>query len=205
MLSHLPGAMNQYYVYSVNKMRTRNFKKTRKPHKMIFVVCEGDTEQAYVEMLKRYYRLPITVKTKVSGNRINSKLLNQYIAELGLDKEYECIVFLMYDGDVKAVVDRLNSLKGTLILSTPCIEYWFLIHSLNHVGYIESKEVVRKLIASNSVWAGYTKGRLTENQVTHLVKNRIIACERGRKLMWPYNPSSNLHMFIDTLEREKNS
>ena len=99
---------------------------------MIFVVCEGDTEQAYVEMLKRYYRLPITVKTKVSGNRINSKLLNQYIAELGLDKEYECIVFLMYDGDVKAVVDRLNSLKGTLILSTPCIEYWFLIHSLNH-------------------------------------------------------------------------
>lgn len=186
-------------------MRTRNFKKTRKPHKMIFVVCEGDTEQAYVEMLKRFYRLPITIKTKVSGNRINNKLLNQYIAELGLDKEYECRVFLMYDGDVKAVVDKLNTLKGTLILSTPCIEYWFLIHSLNHTGYVESKDMVRKLVAADDVWSCYTKGRLSENQAAHLIKNRGIACERGRKLIWPDNPSTNLHLFIDILEKEKKS
>lgn len=186
-------------------MRTRNFKKSRKPRKVILVICEGDTEQAYVDMLKRYYRLPITVKTKVSGNRINSKLLAQYVAELGLDRETLYEVCFMYDGDVEAVVDRLNNLKGTVILSTPCIEYWFLIHTINHCGHIESRDVVKKLTVSDKIWLGYVKGRLTENQAAHLIKYRHIACERGRKLLWPTNPSSNLYLFIDLLEKEKKS
>lgn len=57
-------------------MRERRFKKSRQPKKVFLVVCEGETEEEYVNMLKRHYRLPIAIKTKVSGNAVNLRLIN---------------------------------------------------------------------------------------------------------------------------------
>lgn len=55
-------------------MRERRYKKARKPRKVFLVVCEGETEEDYVNILKRHYRLPITIKTKVSGNAVSIRL-----------------------------------------------------------------------------------------------------------------------------------
>ena len=63
-------------------MRERRFKKARQPKKVFLVVCEGETEEEYVNMLKRHYRLPISIKTKVSGNAVNPRLVNQYMRYL---------------------------------------------------------------------------------------------------------------------------
>ena len=45
------------------------------PH--IWVFCEGETEEEYVNFLKREYRLPIEIITKVAGNKINSRYINE--------------------------------------------------------------------------------------------------------------------------------
>ena len=109
-------------------MRKRQVTKKKTPHKVFLVICEGETEKTYIETLKRHYRLPIVIKTRVSGTKINQRLVSQYIAELGIDKGDQCHVFFVYDADVDEIVEKLKQLNGTLILSNPCIELWYLLH-----------------------------------------------------------------------------
>jgi hypothetical protein len=38
---------------------------------IILVLCEGETEECYINMLKQQYRLPIKVISKVVGQNID--------------------------------------------------------------------------------------------------------------------------------------
>ena len=68
-------------------MRKRKISKKKEPRTVFLVICEGETEREYVEILKLWYRLPVVIKTRVSGNKINQRLVDQYIQELGLHKD----------------------------------------------------------------------------------------------------------------------
>lgn len=183
-------------------MRERRFKKTRKPHKVFLVVCEGETEEEYVNLLKRHYRLPITIKTKVSGNTVSARLINQYIKELGLTKNDDCRVFFIYDADVDCIVDKLMNLPGTTILSNPSIELWYLLHSKDYRRYIQPDSIIKELTSSHFVWNPYMKGQLTMEQQRHLLANKDAASLKAEKMGWPANPSSNMYDFIRALEAE---
>lgn len=184
-------------------MRERRFRKARPSHKVFLVICEGETEAAYVEMLKQHYRLPITVKTKISGNAITARLVREYIRELGIGNNDECRVFYIYDADVECIVDRLRSMSGDLVLSNPCIELWFMLHSVNYKRSESARSVVRQLCSCHSVWKSYGKGTLTAEQKNHLLASLSEALTRASALHWPENPSSNIHIFIEALEAEK--
>lgn len=184
-------------------MRTRRFKKSRVPHKVFLVICEGETEAAYIGMLKKFYRVPITIRTKISGNAITARLVKQYMTELGIGDEDECRVFYVYDADVACVVERLQSLTGTLILSNPCIELWFILHSSSSRRSMTSQEAVRQLKSCHPVWRNYGKGSLTVEQQKHLSAHSGEAMTRAASLKWPENPSSNLREFLKALELEK--
>ena len=80
-------------------MRKRKNKQSRLPRKLFLVVCEGETEEKYVELLRAYFRLPIAIKTKVSGNAVNQRLVKQYLKELGEEDYGESKVFFIYDAD----------------------------------------------------------------------------------------------------------
>lgn len=183
-------------------MRERRFKKSKKPKKVFLVVCEGETEEEYVNMLKRHYRLPIAIKTKVSGNIVNTRLVNQYIKELSLDKDDCCEVFYIYDADIESVVSRLLKMPGKAILSNPTIELWYLLHSKDFCRYIESGAVIKQLADSHSVWKAYSKGFLTSDQKSFLLNHQKKASKRSEKMNWPSNPSSNMYEFIGALESE---
>lgn len=183
-------------------MRERRFRKARQPKKIFLVVCEGETEEAYVNMLKRYYRLPIAIKTKVSGNAVNARLINQYMKELGLGKEDECCVFYIYDADVDCMVERLLKFPGLTILSNPSIELWYLLHYRDNRRFIAPESIVKELSAIHKVWNSYAKGRLSLEQQEFLLSNQDLACRRAEKMDWPINPSSNMHLFIKALEDE---
>ncbi len=60
-------------------MRKRKISKKKEPRTVFLVICEGETEREYVEILKLWYRLPVVIKTRVSGNKINQRLVDQYI------------------------------------------------------------------------------------------------------------------------------
>lgn len=183
-------------------MRIRKYKKPRNAHRVMLVVCEGDTEEAYINLLKRHYRLPITIKTKVTGNAINSRLVSQYVKELGVDPE-ECEVFYIYDADVKPVLDKIMSLDGTAIISNPCIELWFVLHSIPLSRTMTTEAILRELFTSCPLWKSYAKGVFSNDQRQHLLDNMPVAASRAKKLRWPENPSSNINDFIGVLENEK--
>lgn len=185
-------------------MRERKLKKIYTPRRVFLVVCEGETEREYVEALKRRFRLPVAIKTKVSGNQINARLIKEYVRELGLLSKDEYHVFYIYDSDVKSIVDKLRQLEGTLILSNPCIELWFMLHSSEHNRATTSDEMVRRLKQSHSAWAHYSKGYLSNDQLNLLFGHVDEAATRARLLDWPENPSTNAYKLIDALNEAKN-
>ncbi|MDE5876815.1 MAG: RloB family protein [Muribaculaceae bacterium] len=186
-------------------MRERRFKKKRIPRCVFLVVCEGETEKTYVEALKHYYRLPITIKTKVSGNKINSRLVNQYIKELDLTDNDEYKVFYIYDADIEHIVEKLKSLQGSMILSNPCIELWYILHYKSHTSHLLSDNAVRLLTSCHTIWKAYTKGSLSNEQSNGLIHGCKDAIIRSKKLSWPDNPSTNMYLLIEALEKCKTS
>lgn len=184
-------------------MRQRVSKKSRKSKPVVLVICEGETEREYIDVLRRYFRLPITIVTKVSGNRINKRLVDQYIKDLGVGDKSECQVFFVYDADVASVVDKLRAMDGALLLSDPCIELWFLLHMRDYRKPIDAANVVKTLMGSHTDWRVYTKGCLTSAQSRALIGRMELACSRGCSLQG--NPSSDLHRFIAVLQNLKDS
>lgn len=185
-------------------MRNRINKTIRIPRKLILVICEGETEKSYVELLKRHYRLPVTIKTKVSGNQINNRLVKEYLNEAGVGHGDDYKIFYVYDSDIDIIVNRLRKLEGNLILTNPCMELWFLLHMEHRQRESSSDEVLRRLRQTHAAWQSYIKGCLTTAQSDVLLANTDIAVERAKTLNWPDNPSSNIFAFIETLEEAKN-
>jgi len=67
----------------------------RKINPTYFVFCEGKTEEAYSKFLRQKYRLPIEIKTKVTGQEISDKFITNYLkgkVTTDFDK-----IYLMYD------------------------------------------------------------------------------------------------------------
>lgn len=184
-------------------MRKREFARKRVPKAVFLVICEGETERDYVEMLKVHYRLPIAVRTKISGTKVNQRVVNQYKHDLGLEKGDSCRVFFIYDADVIHIVDKLRQLDGTVILSNPCIELWFMLHVRDYRKAPTSDNIVKELMAADRIWANYQKGRLNDDQSKYLLTNQSQAVGRALQLEWPSCPSSNLHEFIAAMENVK--
>lgn len=181
-------------------MRERRFKKERRPRRVFLVVCEGETEKTYAEALRHFFRVPVTIKTKVSGNAINARLINQYLKELNLTKDDDYTVFYIYDCDVECIIDKLHRLPGEKILTNPCFELWYMLHSRDHARVVQSDTVVKSLVESHSVWDRYAKGRLSPEQTDYLMAHRHEASARAKRLSWPGNPSSNVYALIEALE-----
>ncbi len=183
-------------------MRTRKYSKTRHPHKVFLVICEGESKETYIDMLRQHYKVPVTIKTKVSGNTISERLVRQYVKELDLnDGSFE--IFYVYDADVEEVVERLYRLPGTLILSNPCIELWYLLHMQDWNKYISSDSILEKLRKSSGLWKSYIKGYLTEGQKNCLLSHSTEAISRAMTHKANSNPSSTMYKFLQILEGER--
>lgn len=184
-------------------MRDRKFKKSRAVNKIFLVICEGETEETYVRLLRQHYRLPIEIKTRVSGNAINRRLVSQYVVELGLPKSVHCEIFYIYDGDIPAIAQRISQLPGNAVLTNPCIEFWYLLHIRDHKSALSSEAMVRTLKSSDPTWQPYVKGTLSAKQSQLLIESMPCAVQRARMCVSGQNPSTDINIFIDALEMEK--
>lgn len=168
------------------------------PHFWVF--CEGETEEAYVCFLRSKYRIPIEIVPKVVGNKITQRFIESYKqGKPTHDKDKD---FLMYDADVPKVLEKLKSIKSTvLIVSNPSIELWFLLHYKNHTANITANKCIREL--SNRNRNTYKKGIIDQQLEIKLSANYTKASERAKKLTLFNNPSSNINSFIEELENVK--
>ena len=178
--------------------RERKF-KPRVMTTAFLVFCEGQTEEAYLNMLRQNYRLPIKIIAKTTGQKISQNTIHRNKNKYGgLAK-----VFLMYDGDVEEILEKLQSFNETLLISCPCIELWFYSHyNVPDDTPITSKKCVEKL-KSIHCWNNYEKATLSPIQADELWKKRLEAVSNMERCKDNKNNYSMIDEFIKILEKEK--
>jgi len=181
-------------------MSKRHKPKGKRIKPQIWVFCEGKTEQAYVAHLRAKFRIPIEIVTKISGANISAHTIIK--CKQGKPQHLKDKDFLMYDADVQTVLERMSVIPNvTLLLSNPAIELWFLLHYKNQTAAISSEDCIREL--SNRNRMPYIKGQLDNKLRGKLDDECLQACSRAKSLHKTNNPSSNVYIFIETLESIK--
>ena len=161
-----------------------------------FVFCEGDTEVAYIEMLRSFYRLPIHIIAKKTLLNITPSLVERSKSAYVQTKNDR--TYLMYDLDVPSMLERLLKVEGaTLLCSNPCFEFWLLLHYADQRAELSSNECVKRL---TTCIRQYKKGELRTGDRLYLLSSQKDATDRSKKLKEYYNPSSTVYRLIDDLE-----
>jgi hypothetical protein len=179
----------------------RNHRKSKgkeiKP--TFFIFCEGESEDAYVSHLRSYYRIPIVIDSKVSGNGITQKYINNTLKHKPTHEKDKC--FLLYDIDVPEMLERLKSINdSTLIASNPCFELWYVLHYCNQISQINTNDCHNKLRTNCSE---YKKGKIPEKLKVKLIESVSKAIERAKKYSLYGNPSTNAYLLIEELNKAK--
>jgi hypothetical protein len=93
-------------------MAGRRINKIRKTRPVYFVFCEGETENAYINLLRSHFRFPIEIKSKVIGTSITRAKIKRM-----LDGNIDWIkdkVFLIYDSDIESINTKLGQIEFAL-------------------------------------------------------------------------------------------
>lgn len=128
---------------------------TREPLKRIFVLCEGQTEQAYFTNFKsRRTNIDVRVaKAKKTDPLSIISEAKRIISEKQLDvknkiDEVWCVVDIDVAQDNQYVANLMKQAEKNLsnvVISNPCFEVWFLLHFEKLNNSISVKQILRKL------------------------------------------------------------
>lgn len=126
----------------------------KKMNPTFFVFCEGKTEAAYVDLLRRSFRVPVEIIARVSDSNISQPYIDRCKRDRFTTSEDK--TFLMFDLDVPGMLERLRKIKeAVLLLSNPSIEYWFLLHYKDTNKELSSAECLSML---KGIDTDYQKG-----------------------------------------------
>ncbi|MDR0560476.1 MAG: RloB family protein [Prevotellaceae bacterium] len=180
-------------------MRKGRQSKGKEIRPTFFVFCEGETEETYVKFLRSQYRVPVEIDAKIAGNRITAKYISNYKQQkITHPKD---TTFLIYDCDVQVIVDKLQKInKVNLLLSNPCFELWYLLHFQEQKAELTTDECVKKL---STHIPNYVKGSFDKILETKIIKNKETAIVRARKIVELKNPSTNVYVFVEELDKIK--
>lgn len=180
--------------------KRRNNSPKRKTNPLYVVFCEGDTEETYAIYLRGKYRIPIEIKTKVTGQSITDKFIFNHLKEIRkgvsskLDKCY-----LMYDLDSPEFSVKLGKITKAIVLgSNPCFELWYLLHYCNQTAYLTSDKCKQELKKYN---ATYDKGKINQQLKVRLECDLNKAISRAKELVELKNPSSAIYKFAEEIIR----
>jgi hypothetical protein len=181
-------------------MSKRNRPKGKRINPTYWIFCEGQTEVAYISFLRSKYRLPIEINSKIGGLDINESFIQK--SKQGKPVDIKDKDFLMYDGDTPEIIKQLQKIStATMIVSNPSIELWFLYHYKDQKAILKSSDCTKEL--SNRNRKEYKKGVIDDKLMVKLNENCKKACERAKNSNHYKNPSSNLHILIEELEKIK--
>lgn len=183
-------------------MSRRKQMPARKMKPVFLVFCEGQSEAVYIEFLKQTFRSPIKVITDIVGTNISQSLVTRKTKEIKLSPHGPVSVFLMYDMDVEHINKKIEDCKCGKILSNPCFEVWYLLHSKKLTVRLESNECIKKLKESSHVWTSYEKGKLTDSQKNFLASNIGTATASAKQLREDENPYTNVYQLVDALSKQ---
>lgn len=198
---------------------------TRKQKSNILIVCEGTTEEKYLNALKSVYRLP-TVKIEVKNAEGGSaqeiidiaKRAVTYEKKKGKDTQFEEI-YCVFDNDNKnmntEIFPAVNSMykEGfNPIYSNMCFEMWLGMHFEDFPikKYNNPSDVENKLKYFDSTF------HKTKYRIENYTSNISTAVDKSNTLIsknfdYPktitelsINPYTNMAKLIERFEQEKN-
>jgi hypothetical protein len=175
--------------------------RVQRPSRVIrptfFVFCEGESEEAYISYIRQKYRVPIEIRTKVAKNSINPAYVNRILRPI--PKHEKDKLFLLYDLDVPDMLARLQSIGNAILLvSNPCLELWYILHTCNHAAEATSDQCLAQLVRISR--ETYRKGRICDRLRHELDTGENLARQRAKKLELYGNPSTSVYRLIDIIQ-----
>ena len=170
--------------------------------KITLVICEGETEVCYINLLKTWYKSPIRIVSHIEGTKITPSLVEKRTKELKISQWDKVHTFLMYDMDVQAINEKLHKCKAEMLLSNPCFEIWLLLHAKDQKAAIETDALIKELKKSAPVWKNYSKSAFTDTQKAFLNNNTDVAVTRAKELREFQNPSTGIYKLIELLSSD---
>ena len=171
----------------------------KRMRRIALVICEGETEVAYINLLKKWYKSPVRIVSHIDGARISQTLVDKRTKELKISAFDKVNTFLMYDMDVPAVNEKVMACNAELLLSNPCFEVWLLLHTKDQKSALSTDAAVKELKKSATVWSNYKKSVYTDTQKAFLKEHLHTAIERAKALKAYDNPSSRLYKLVEML------
>ncbi|MGM9700146.1 MAG: RloB family protein [Prevotella sp.] len=171
----------------------------KRMRKIALVICEGETEENYLNLIKKWYKSPVRIVSQIEGTRITQALVDKHERGLKISATDKVDTFLMYDMDVLAINEKLMACKAELLLSNPCFEIWLLLHAKNLKSALSTEAVLKELKRSAPLWHNYNKAAYTNTQKAFLREHLIDAIARSKALKDFQNPSSRIYKLLEIL------
>jgi hypothetical protein len=175
---------------------------SRQMRRVALVICEGETEECYINLLKRWYKSPIRIVSRIEGTKITQHLVDKRTSELKISRSDKVTAYLMYDMDVPVLNKKIMACKAVLLLSNPCFEIWPLLHTKNQKSPISTDALLKELKKSAQIWKNYAKPIFTETQQAFLRDNTDTAIVRAKNLKKYLNPSTEIYRLIEQLQKK---
>lgn len=190
----------------------------RNSHATVLIVCEGtETEPRYFKSLIQHEILSSVNVKVISGERsspifvVNTAIKEQKKQNMPFTKVY-CVI----DGDVPHHLNEANKLAKQngieMIISYPCIEYWYLCHfkfsrsPIEQTGNRSAGDNCEYLL--NIEWKKEFKEKYEKNldDVYKQLESRLeIAIKNAQKALeqaqqeQAFNPSTQVHELVEYL------
>lgn len=163
----------------------------RKIKPLIYVFCEGESEIEYTKFLKEKYEDVAVIQKPVKGLFDVADKKFKKDAKYRNNAEVTDEIWFFFDVDdgqtgswdkVKKTISVLQKLRKKpnirvrLLMTTGCVEYWFLLHYKKvcpSIQNVAEKESVLKMLQNEC--PGYEKGdSVTTRKIAERLENAII-------------------------------
>ena len=201
-------------------MTARNQKQSRRAGGRVekptyLIVCEGETECNYFKAIRRHYRAKWIVprqsdKPNPKGILECAKRCSKELVSKGLDVR----VWVVFDAEspqdeidrkYKEVIGQAIKAKMNVANSSPCFEYWLLLHFAPSIQVIEPNEAERELKKRGRI-PDYKKPNIPFEQVWEIYESgnpSKAACDRRESISSCGNPRFGRPVtYVDTLVDE---
>lgn len=176
----------------------------KRMRKIALVICEGETEENYLNLIKKWYKSPVRIVSHIEGSRITQSLVDKHERGLKISEKDKVSTFLMYDMDVPVINERLMACNAELLLSNPCFEIWLLLHAKEQKSALSTEAVLKELKRSAPVWQNYNKAAYTDTQKAFLREHLADAVNRSKALKDFQNPSTMIYKLLEVLDNKIN-
>lgn len=174
---------------------------TRLERKRFLILCEGETEEAYfVGMRTRGGPVLEVANPKVDHLRIIEEAKRrQLVDDYDDEDQIWCVLDTELDSRLAEAMLAKAGPKVQLALSTPCFDFWLLLHHKDHRAPFQTAGHVEK--ALKSAVRGWTKGSTRFGDFQDGIE---VACQRAKAIDSDgndhmRNPSSSVWKLVESI------